>query len=147
MGLIDRLTTDDPGDRRETVHFQDEVPADTDGFETSKTVTSEATLEEVHVWSVPGSEDALRLRPVVRHDQTSGYEEVAIPDYADGEQFISGEPDADRYHCSIPLERDDEIVILADNLNTSGNPYRFRIRAVVDYAGGASRIVGFGGGN
>ncbi|QCC47438.1 hypothetical protein DV707_07055 [Halobellus limi] len=139
MSLLSQLTTDE---RQVTPHLQDEVPPDTTDFEVAWEVPRDGTVEGVRVWAVPGSEDALEIRPVVRRDQgPDRAEDLPLPTYGDGEQFITGEPDGDPYHTSQPVEQGDHIVVKTTN-TSADYAYRFRVLPYVDYAGGLSRYLG-----
>lgn len=136
MGFFQDLLTDD---REVTPHLQDVVPAGADDHEVIWKVPEEGTIEEMTVWAVPGSEDALKLRPVVRGGANEP--EKSIPNYGDGEQHITGEPQGDQYKMNQPVEAGDEIVVYCDN-DSADYDYRFRVLPVVDYAGGLSRVLG-----
>jgi len=134
MDILSKLTTDSG---RATPHLQDEVPADASRHKTSWTVPFDGTVEKVTLWAVPGSQDALELRPVVN---TAGGEEDLLDFADDGERFVTGEPDAQPYLMSESVRQGDEIVILATN-RSSTEPYRFRATVTVDYAGGTKRLL------
>jgi hypothetical protein len=138
MGFLDAVTTDD---RVQTFHLQDSVPADTEGHEVAVELERDGTLEHLTLWSVPGSEDALEVRPVVRRYNGDRADDIPIPDYGDGEQFVTGEPDGDEYVVNMEVTQGDEIVIQIDNTSLD-YAYRFRALPTVDYAGGTSRLLG-----
>ncbi|ADE03522.1 hypothetical protein [Haloferax volcanii] len=143
MGILSKLTTDE---RRETPHIQDEVPADTTGHEVAWVAPADCTVEQLSLWAVPGSEDALQLRPVIRRirgdpDNPESAEDTDIPSYGGGEQFVTGEPDGDRYHVNAEMRKGDRIVIITDNKSTD-YAYRFRALPTVDYLGGIRRVIG-----
>lgn len=135
MGFFADLTTDDSV---ETPHLQADVPAGATDHRTVWTVPADATIERMTVWAVPGSEDALQIRPIVERD---GEPDQAIPEYSDNrEDFITGEPQGDEYRVSQSVQNGDRIVIEADN--TGSYAYRYRILPVVDYTAGTSRFLG-----
>jgi len=134
MSILSKLTTDSG---RATPHLQDEVPAGASRHKTSWTVPFDGTVEKVTLWAVPGSEDDLELRPVIK---SSGGEE-ALLDYADdGENFVTGEPEGEPYLMSESVNAGDEIRVLATN-NSADYAYRFRVQVTVDYAGGTKRVL------
>lgn len=138
MGLLTDVLTDE---REVTPHLQDDVPAGATNHEVTWEVPEDGTIEEMTVWAVPGSEDALELRPVVRPDANEP--EKPIPEYGDGEAYITGEPQGDRYRMNQPIAAGDEIVVYVTN-QSPDYAYRFRVLPVVDYAGGLERMIGGG---
>jgi len=134
MDILSKLTV---GSGRATPHLQDEVPAGESRHKTSWTVPYDGTVEKVTLWAVPGSQDSLRLRPVIK---TAGGEENLL-DYADdGEHFVTGEPDGEPHLMSESVHQGDEIQIVAENESTD-YAYRYRALITVDYAGGAKRVL------
>jgi len=143
QGILSRLTTDKP---RETPHLQDEVPANKSDYEVAWQAPRDCTVNELTVWHVPGSESALRTRPVIRRyrghpDDPDGWEDTEIPNYGDGERFITGEPQGDRYLVDAELREGDKIVVIAENTNAN-YAYRFRALPTVDFLGGLERVLG-----
>jgi len=134
MDLISVLTA---RSGRTTPHLQTEVPAGT--TETVRyEVPADATIERITLWAVPGSEDALELRPLIINQQ--GNETDAIP-YGSGERFVTGEPAGDEFVLSEEVNEKEQIAIEATNAS-SQYAYRFRAKFELDYAGGGERVLG-----
>lgn len=137
MSFLDKLTTDSD---RETPHLQAVCPANTTRFEVTKEVPFDGTVERVTLWSVPGSEDALELRPII----ISGDSETSALAYGEqdhAENFVTGEPDDTPYRISKSVTQGDEVGVLVNN-NSTQYPYRFRVQFEIDYAGGIKRVLG-----
>ncbi|MDS0243939.1 MULTISPECIES: hypothetical protein [unclassified Haloferax] len=135
MSILSKLTTDSG---RDTPHVQAPVPAGAERFKKTVPVPKDGTVERITIWSVPGSEDALKLRPVIISD---GAENDALTYAPDGEHFVTGEPDDTPYRVSIPVHQGDEVGVIVDN-ESADNNYRFRVQFEIDYAGGSQRLLG-----
>lgn len=137
MNILDALWTEE---ERNTAHLQETVPANTTEWTRvlSWPVPQDATVEKLKVWHVPGSQDALKTRPMLKTSTGLGN----LLDYPDNaEQFITGEPDDRPYHTVRSVTDDDEIVIQAKN-ESADHAYRFVITPTLDYAGGTDRFLG-----
>lgn len=141
MSFFNKLWTDERQDRQETAHLQTTVDPSTTQWTDAATfrVPFDGTVEEVTAWHVPGSESALKTKPVaIKNDDRAD-----LLGYSDGDHFVTGEPDDAAYKTNVGVEQGDEIVVRAQNSNGS-NAYRFRYLVTIDYAGGVARFLGGG---
>lgn len=137
MSFLDALWTEE---ERNTAHLQDTVPANTTEWTkvVSWPVPADATVETVTAWHVPGSQDALKTKPMYK-TSTGTYDLV---DYAhQNEQFITGEPADREYYTDKSVSADDEIIVRAKN-ESADHAYRFVVTPTLDYAGGTQRFLG-----
>lgn len=129
MGLLDVFDAFGlTGERSERYAplLQETVTASTSGYPvaTSWKCPVDGYVVALRPWHVPGSQNALKVKPVINKDGDTT--PVDIPDYGDGERFITGEPGGqETYRMRKEIDAGEQIEIRANNGNAS-NAYRFR---------------------
>lgn len=120
--------------KREVISFRKSIAAGASDIIRER-VKSNGTLEEVRVRFNPGQANTLRIRPVVEHKNNRMEDLVTYP--AGTNQFLSGDDDYLILPCSITVENDDFVEVIANN--TGGFTYTIVVDIVVDYLFGTER--------
>jgi hypothetical protein len=120
--------------KREVVSFRKSIAAGASDIIRER-VKSNGTLEEVRVRFNPGQANTLRIRPVVEHKNNRLEDLVTYP--VGTNQFLSGDDDYLILPCSITVENDDFVEVIANN--TGAFTYTIVVDIVVDYLFGTER--------
>jgi hypothetical protein len=120
--------------KREVISFRKSIAAGASDIIRER-VKSNGTLEEVRVRFNPGQANTLRIRPVVEHKNNRLEDLVTYPTGTN--QFLSGDDDYLILPCSITVENDDFVEVIANN--TGAFSYTIVVDIVVDYLFGTER--------
>ena len=113
--------------------FAEEVPA-LDSVTLQQRAYNDGTIEAVRVRIYQGPALDLRIDPyILRHNNRR----QNIIEYV-GKQFVDGDDDHFTYAISIPIRRNELLVVQVVNLNDTFD-YDFRVKIEVDHAGGVWR--------
>jgi hypothetical protein len=122
---------------RKGVYFSSRINSDSTEIE-KYNVRQNATIEHAEVRFYPGAQLDLQLKlEVVDENGTS--KEIVDPQ---GEKdYIAGDDDFFKFNISVPIEKEDEIRIIAENTDQNGNAYDYVVNMELDRVGGIERIV------
>ncbi|QGX95003.1 hypothetical protein EI982_09470 [Haloplanus rallus] len=126
-------------ERRDTIHFSESVdPGET--ITLTKEMDRDATIETIEVRIYRGAEFALQATPFKDVEPSSDTERrVPLLTYR-GREYIAG--DADRFSFPVAREVREGRTVGVEVENTADQyAYNFNVSIVVEYAGGASRIL------
>ena len=124
--------------KKEVVSFKATIAAgETKTF--VERVKAAGTVEGLRTRFYTGQEQALQVRPYVKH---KGSKIEHLVTYVEGgHEYLSGEDDTDIIPCVINVDYDDELVVKVTN--TSGAyDYTLNLLVTVDYYGGGDRVIG-----
>ena len=125
------------GDRR-GVTISDRVPAGATGRKMRYSIPKSGTVESVSVRIYEGAELDLELTPYIDHEGDDGTTDLITQV---GKEHIDGDDDVYRYSVSLPVSREDTLVISATNQSDQYD-YDYRVNVEIDFAGGSGRIFG-----
>ena len=120
--------------KREVISFRKSIAAGASDVIRER-VKAPGTLEEVRVRFNPGQANSLRIRPVVEHKGNRLEDLVTYPSGTN--QFLSGDDDYLILPCSIVVDNDDFVEIIATN--TGAFTYTIVCDVVIDYLYGSER--------
>lgn len=120
--------------KREVISFRKSIAAGASDIIRER-VKSPGTLEEVRVRFNPGQGNTLRVRPVVEHKGNRIEDLVTYPGGTN--QFLSGDDDYFILPCSITVDNDDFVEVIANN--TGAFTYTIVVDVVIDYLYGQER--------
>jgi hypothetical protein len=101
-------------------------------------VKAKGTIESVRVRFYKGQQLALKVNPYVEH--TLQRNENLVTYSENSKQELSGDDDSSEYPSVVTVDVDDYIKVWAKN--TDGvNTYTIVVDVVLDYYGGADRVV------
>jgi hypothetical protein len=113
-----------------------EVAAGASG-ELAVDVDAAGTLEGLKLRIYAGAENTLQLRP--QRKTNGGYENLLA--YGnDGKHYVDGDDDVWEWDLSIPVQKDDAIVVRYENTDAN-NPHNFRAVTEIDHLNGVERAA------
>lgn len=120
---------------RKGIYFSSRINSDSTEIE-KYNVRQDATIEHAEVRFYPGSQLDLQLKlQVISDDGTT--KEIVDPQ---GEKdYIAGDDDFFKFNISVPIRDDDEIRIIAENVDQNGNAYDYVVNLEVDRMNGLER--------
>ena len=122
---------------RKGIYFSSRINSDSREIE-KYNVRHDATIEHAEVRFYPGAQLDLQLKLKVI-DQDGTTKEIVDPQ---GEKdYIAGDDDFFKFDISVPIQKNDEIRIIADNVDQNGNAYDYVVNMEVDRLGGIERIA------
>ena len=125
------------GDRR-GVTISDRVPAGATGRKMEYRIPKSGTVESVSFRIYEGAELDLEITPYIDHEGDDGTTDLITQV---GKDHIDGDDDVYSFSVSVPVSREDTLVISATNQNSQYD-YDYRANVEIDFAGGSNRIFG-----
>ena len=122
---------------RKGLHFHSTVNSDSDEKD-SYNVRHDATIEHVEVRFYPGQQLDLEVELHVVDENGTSKE---IVDPVGEKPYLAGDDDFFKFDVSVPIEKDDEIRVVARNQDTSGNDYDYIVNMELDRIGGIERVI------
>ena len=122
---------------RKGIYFSSRINSDSTEIE-KYNVRNDATIEHAEVRFYPGAQLDLQLKlEVVDENGTS--KEIVDPQ---GEKdYIAGDDDFFKFDISVPIRKNDEIRIVAENVDQNGNAYDYVVNIEVDRLNGIERLA------
>jgi len=122
--------------KQEPLLFKQSVPKGTK-LELRERIKADGTIENIKVRFFAGQEMDLKVKPMLIK---KGDMYVDLINYVGADKELSGDDDIFSFDTSLSVENDDEILIIAQNVNVDFDYTLFCI-VQVDYYGGKKRVV------
>lgn len=139
-GFLRKTTDGSVNQNRQVYRLAKKVAAGASG-EISVHITRDGTIERLRIRIYIGAQLDLRLNPYIV--RKGGMEESLVYFADDGKKYLDGDDDVLDFTMSIPIYRDEDIVVRYIN-NDGVNDYDFYADLEIDHMGGAYRLPMYG---